>query len=440
MGYGWNVQRVGDANDVELLGRAFEHFAPHRRPADPDHRRQPHRLGRADQAGHQRRARRTARRGRDPRRQAPLRLAGGREVPRARRRPRALRRRHRRPRRRTARRLAGALRRVPEAVPRARRSRRAHAAARAAGGMGQGPADVPRRRQGPRQPRLERQGAQRHRQERALVHRRRRRSLSPSTKTRLTFDGAGDFEADNYGGRNFHFGIREHGMCAILNGMSLSKVRPFGSGFFIFTDYARPSIRLARVDGAAGRSSSSPTTRSASARTGRRISRSSSSPRCAPSPICSRCARRRQRGGRGVARHHAAAARAGDAGAVAAEPADARSHEVRAGAGLAQGAYVLADPPQGGTRRAAARHRQRGRALRRPPTRSSPSAASRRAWSACRAGSCSSGSRRRIATGAAAVDHRPRRRRAGLDARLGPLRRPAPAPSSACGPSAPRHR
>ncbi len=69
--------------------------------------------------------------------------------------------------------------------------------------------------------------------------------LAPSTKTRLTFDGAGDFEAEQYSGRNFHFGIREHGMSAILNGMSLAKVRPFGAGFFIFTDYARPSIRLA---------------------------------------------------------------------------------------------------------------------------------------------------------------------------------------------------
>ncbi|MBX3024254.1 transketolase [bacterium] len=69
--------------------------------------------------------------------------------------------------------------------------------------------------------------------------------LAPSTKTRLTFDGAGDFEAGRYDGRNFHFGIREHGMSAILNGMSLAKIRPFGSGFFIFTDYARPSIRLA---------------------------------------------------------------------------------------------------------------------------------------------------------------------------------------------------
>ena len=71
--------------------------------------------------------------------------------------------------------------------------------------------------------------------------------LAPSTKTRLTFEGAGDFEASNYGGRNFHFGIREHAMGAALNGMALSKVRPFGSGFLIFSDYCRPAIRLAAI-------------------------------------------------------------------------------------------------------------------------------------------------------------------------------------------------
>ena len=71
--------------------------------------------------------------------------------------------------------------------------------------------------------------------------------LAPSTKTRLTFDGAGDFEADNYGGRNFHFGIREHAMGAILNGMALVKVRPYGSGFLIFSDYGRMPIRLAAI-------------------------------------------------------------------------------------------------------------------------------------------------------------------------------------------------
>ena len=68
--------------------------------------------------------------------------------------------------------------------------------------------------------------------------------LTPSTKTRLDVAGAGDFQADNYGGRNLHFGVREHAMAAILNGMSLVKVRPYGSGFFIFSDYARGAIRL----------------------------------------------------------------------------------------------------------------------------------------------------------------------------------------------------
>jgi len=68
--------------------------------------------------------------------------------------------------------------------------------------------------------------------------------LAPSTKTRLTFDGAGDFSADNRAGRNLHFGIREHAMGAILNGLALSKVRPFGSGFLIFSDYGRAPIRL----------------------------------------------------------------------------------------------------------------------------------------------------------------------------------------------------
>jgi transketolase len=71
--------------------------------------------------------------------------------------------------------------------------------------------------------------------------------LAPSTKTRLTFEGAGDFSAANYSGRNLHFGIREHAMGSILNGMALSKVRPFGSGFLIFSDYLRPAIRLSAL-------------------------------------------------------------------------------------------------------------------------------------------------------------------------------------------------
>jgi transketolase len=71
--------------------------------------------------------------------------------------------------------------------------------------------------------------------------------LAPSTKTRLTFDGAGDLSAENPGGRNMHFGVREHAMGAVVNGLSLSKVRAFGSSFLIFSDYARPAIRLSAI-------------------------------------------------------------------------------------------------------------------------------------------------------------------------------------------------
>ena len=71
--------------------------------------------------------------------------------------------------------------------------------------------------------------------------------LAPSTKTRLTFEGTDDFSAHNYGGRNFHFGVREHAMGAVINGLSLCKIRPYGSGFLIFSDYARPAIRLSAL-------------------------------------------------------------------------------------------------------------------------------------------------------------------------------------------------
>ena len=71
--------------------------------------------------------------------------------------------------------------------------------------------------------------------------------LYPSTKTRLTFDSAGDFEAGNYNARNFHFGIREHAMGAIVNGMSLSKIRAYGSTFLIFSDYMKMPIRLSAL-------------------------------------------------------------------------------------------------------------------------------------------------------------------------------------------------
>jgi transketolase len=71
--------------------------------------------------------------------------------------------------------------------------------------------------------------------------------LGPSNKTTLTYEGAGDFEPDNRAGKNLHFGIREHAMAATVNGLSLSKLRAFGATFFIFSDYARPAIRLSAL-------------------------------------------------------------------------------------------------------------------------------------------------------------------------------------------------
>jgi transketolase len=71
--------------------------------------------------------------------------------------------------------------------------------------------------------------------------------LAPSNKTTLTYEGAGSFQSGSPGGKNLHFGIREHAMGATVNGLSLSKLRPFGATFFIFSDYARPAIRLSAL-------------------------------------------------------------------------------------------------------------------------------------------------------------------------------------------------
>ncbi|MCG8449357.1 MAG: transketolase [Pirellulales bacterium] len=73
--------------------------------------------------------------------------------------------------------------------------------------------------------------------------------LAPSTNTLLKFAEVGDFEADNYGGRNLHFGVREHAMAATINGMALCGLRPYGATFFVFSDYLRPSMRLCALMG-----------------------------------------------------------------------------------------------------------------------------------------------------------------------------------------------
>jgi transketolase len=71
--------------------------------------------------------------------------------------------------------------------------------------------------------------------------------LGPSNKTLLTYEGAGDFQAETPGGKNLHYGVREQAMGAVVNGLSLSKLRAFGATFFIFSDYARPAIRLSAL-------------------------------------------------------------------------------------------------------------------------------------------------------------------------------------------------
>ena len=71
--------------------------------------------------------------------------------------------------------------------------------------------------------------------------------LAPSTKTRMTFAGAGDFSASDRSGRNLHFGVREHAAGCVANGLSLSKVRPYQAGFLIFSDFQRGAIRLSAL-------------------------------------------------------------------------------------------------------------------------------------------------------------------------------------------------
>ena len=215
LGYGWNVTRVGDANDLEMLDRAFARLQGDARPADAHHRRQPHRLGRAEQAGHQRRPRRAARRGGSPLDQAQLRLARGRQVPGPRRRLRALPRRHRQARPAAARGLVRAASRstgkqYPDLADQLMRMQRRELPEGWDKGLPAFPPDA--------------KGLATRDSSGKVLNALAKNvpwliggaaDLAPSTKTRLTFDGAGDFEADSPGGRNLHFGIREHAMGAI---------------------------------------------------------------------------------------------------------------------------------------------------------------------------------------------------------------------------------
>ena len=142
-------------------------------------------------------------------------------------------------------RVAGAVRALPRGAPGSRARVRADAAARAAGGLGDALTEFPADPKGLASRDCSGKVLNALAEKMPLAARRRRRPRA------LDQDAAqvrrGRSRRTNYGGRNFHFGIREHAMGAICNGMALSKLRPFGSSFLIFSDYMRGSIRLSAI-------------------------------------------------------------------------------------------------------------------------------------------------------------------------------------------------
>ena len=264
--------------------------------------------------------------------------------------------------------------------------------------------------------------------------------LAPSTKTRLTFDGAGDFQAGDHGGRNLHFGIREHAMGAILNGMALVKVRAYGSGFLIFSDYGRPPIRLAAImempviyiftHDSIGVGEDGPT---------HQPIEQLASLRAIPGLIVLRPADANEvvEAWKVIMQlHHEPAALILTRQDL---PTLDRTKYAPA-SGLARGAYVLADAAGGQARRPADGHRQRGRALRRGvrATHGRGDQGPRRQHAVV--GAVRRPGRGLPRSGLAPRRHGPGLGRAGLDLRLGEVRRAGPARASACAPSGPRPR
>ena len=225
--------------------------AQHARSPHHDHRRQPYRVWLAEQAGHQRGARRAAGRRRDQAGQAQLRMARGREVPGARRRVRAT----------STRASASAARMHSEAWEKQLAAVQGQVSARLADEIDRRCSIARIPTAGTRKSRSS--PPDRERRVAAATHRRRcstrsRRiipwvlggsaDLAPSTKTRLTFEGAGDFEPENRAGRNFHFGIREHAMGAIAQRHGAVQAASLRQRIFDFQRlYARPAIRLAAI-------------------------------------------------------------------------------------------------------------------------------------------------------------------------------------------------
>ena len=301
---------------------------------------------------------------------------------------------------------------------------RSDAASRSAGRVGSRPSGLPGGCQGHRRPGRLGQGAQRARAEHPVVPRRVGGSRAveqdhADVQGRRRLPGRTTRAA-----RMLHFGIREHAMAAIVNGLALSKLRAFGATFFIFSDYARPAIRLSALMELPSH------LRVHARRHGRRRGRPHAPARRAPR-VAARHARaghaaagRRQRGRGGVPLRACSSATS--------RPCS-RSHGSRcrrsigsiyaSATGVARGAYVLADPPGGESRGDPHRLRQRAESGRRGPRASWSPRASARASSRCRRGRSSSSrpgvSRQR----AAARREGARGDRAGLHVRLGAIRR-----------------
>ncbi len=259
-------------------GQSLQRVQGRDRPSDPDRRRQPHRLGLAEQAGHRVRPRRTARRRGDRTDQGGLRLAQGRQVPRPRRRPRALRRGDRPARRRGPRRLGREVRLLQGRQPREGSRAGDDAAARAARRLGRRPAELRgRRREGGRDPQGLEQGPERDRREGAVADRRLLRpdrlDLGPAQRRRPVRAGQlrrppGPLrDPRTRRRRRLQRDVDGEAAPALVDLPDLLRLRP------------RPRS-ASRRRWSCRSSTSSPTTRSASARTARPISRSSSLPAC----------------------------------------------------------------------------------------------------------------------------------------------------------------
>ena len=218
--------------------------------------------------------------------------------------------------------------------------------------------------------------------------------LTPSNNTRP--EGWDDFQPGSYAGRYLRFGVREHGMSAIANGLAASGMRPYVATFFNFLDYAQAVGAALGPSRASGRSGSTPTTPSGSARTARPTSRSSNWQRCAPRPTCACFARptptRRSPGGGSRSSRDLPTALILTRQALAV--LDPGRYPV---ADAARGGYVLEGDD--GSRRHPDRHRLGG--ARGPGSARAPARSRRLAAGSCRCrrGSSSRSSRSRTATG-----------------------------------------